>query len=79
MSHANGGEIDLEQHRSHEIVRDEDVLSVELQRELESVGSAVGVIAAFALVASQLARARRFFGDRTAASENAGQADDRRR
>jgi hypothetical protein len=46
-------------HRSVEIVRDEDVLSLALQHALEQVGSAVGIIAVIALVFSQLARARR--------------------
>lgn len=52
-------ELDLEQTTTRELVRDEDVLSLDLQRELESVGTAVGVIAAIALVASQMARASR--------------------
>ena len=49
----------LEHHEAREIVRDEDVLSLELQTELESVGTALGLIAAFALVASQIVRAGR--------------------
>lgn len=49
----------LEGHRSHELVRDEDLLSQDLQRELESVGSALGVIGVIALLAAALPRARR--------------------
>lgn len=45
--------------RSSELVRDEDVLSLELQHALEQVGSAVGILVAIALVFSQLPRARR--------------------
>ena len=49
----------IEGRRSHELVRDEDVLSVGLQHALEQVGSAVGVVAALALLFSQLPRAGR--------------------
>lgn len=48
----------IEAPRSHELQRDDDVLSLELQRGLESVGTALAVIGVFALVASQLGRAR---------------------
>ena len=58
-------EIDVEHQRSHEIERDEDVLSLELQQQLETVGSAVGVVAAVALVASHVTRALRFPRART--------------
>ena len=45
--------------REHtELLSDDDVLSPGLRASLEGVGSAVGVIAAVALVASQLGRAR---------------------
>ena len=45
--------------REHaELLTDDDVLSPGLRASLEGVGSAVGVIAAVALVASQLGRAR---------------------
>lgn len=59
----------LEGRRSHELQRDEDVLSLELQRELESMGTAIGVIAVVALVASQLPRARRLLDTAAAAKE----------
>lgn len=49
----------LEGHRSHELMRDDDLLSQDLQRELESVGSALGVIGVIALLAAALPRARR--------------------
>lgn len=49
----------VEVHHSHELVRDEDLLSLDLQRELESVGSALGVIGVIALFAAALPRARR--------------------
>jgi len=49
----------LEGARSHELQRDEDVLSLELQAALESAGTALGFIAAFALLFSQLPRAGR--------------------
>ena len=51
-------ELGLELPKAHEIQRDEDVLSLDLQRELESVGTALGFIAAFALIASQISRAK---------------------
>ena len=54
----------LEGRRAVELQRDEDVLSRELQRELEAVGSAVGVVAVVALVAAMLPRTRRLL-DRT--------------
>lgn len=59
MSESAVLEVSIEGHRSHELVRDEDLLSLDLQRELESVGSALGVIGVIALLAAALARARR--------------------
>ncbi|MBI1944659.1 MAG: hypothetical protein HYS27_03125 [Deltaproteobacteria bacterium] len=47
-----------ELHERTELMTDDDVLSPGLRDALEGVGSAVGVIAALALVASQLGRAR---------------------
>ena len=59
MSDSAALEGSIEGHRSHELVRDEDLLSLDLQRELESVGSALGVIGVIALLAAALPRARR--------------------
>jgi hypothetical protein len=49
----------IESQRSVELLRDEDLLTKDLQRELEAVGSAVGVIAVLALFVAALPRARR--------------------
>ena len=64
----------LEVHRSHELQRDEDLLSPELQAELESIGTALGFIGALALVAAQLPRAGRLLAKRAAGApgENHG-------
>lgn len=51
----------LEGRRSHELQRDEDLLSPQLRAELESMGTALGFIGAFVLVAAQLPRAGRLF------------------
>lgn len=59
MSESAVLEVSIEGHRSHELVRDEDLLSLDLQRELQSVGSALGVIGVIALLAAALPRARR--------------------
>ena len=59
--------------QSREIVRDEDVLSAELRQALESVGSSVGVIAALALVFSQLPRARTLIGGIAGKGRSAGE------
>ncbi|MCC7070393.1 MAG: hypothetical protein IT383_03665 [Deltaproteobacteria bacterium] len=59
MSESAALEVSIEGHRSHELVRDEDLLSLDLQRELESVGSALGAISVIALLAAALPRARR--------------------
>ena len=81
----------IERHEAREIVRDEDVLSLELRGELESVATALGVFAALALVASQITRAGRLVrratlaqsiapggsaGARTNASQHAEVGDD---
>lgn len=60
--------------RSSELVRDEDVLSHELQYALEQVGSTVGVIAVIALVFSQLPRAKRMVTSLRSSSPSAGDA-----
>lgn len=52
----------VEGRRSVELVRDEDVLSLELQHALEQVGTGIAVIAVIALLASQLPRAARLLG-----------------
>lgn len=49
----------LEGRRSVELVRDEDVLSLDLQHALEQVGTGIAVIAAVALVFSHVSRATR--------------------
>lgn len=58
---------------AREIQRDEDVLSLEAQHALEAVGSALGVLCAVALVASQLGRARRLL-TKVASSSPSGEA-----
>lgn len=64
MSDAVNVEDSIEGTRSHELVRDEDVLSHDLQRELEAIGSGLGVIGVVALFAAALPRARKLL-DRT--------------
>jgi hypothetical protein len=44
---------------AHEIVRDEDVLSPDIQRDLESLGTAIAFVAAAALVFGHIKRAGR--------------------
>jgi len=63
---------ELEGRRSHELVRDEDVLSLDAQYALESVGTAVGFIAAIALLCSQLPRAIRLLGQTAGAPKASG-------
>lgn len=58
----------LEGTRSVELVRDEDVLSLDLQYALEQVGTGIGVIAVIALFFSQLPRAARLISSARAAS-----------
>jgi hypothetical protein len=48
-----------EVHRPHEIQRDEDVLSLEAQRDLESLGTGIAVVGAVALVFGHVKRASR--------------------
>ncbi|MBI1948559.1 MAG: hypothetical protein HYS27_22925 [Deltaproteobacteria bacterium] len=57
----------IEGRRSVELVRDEDVLSLDLQHALEQVGTGVGLIAVAALLFSQLPRAGRFLASMRAA------------
>lgn len=49
----------IEVGEAREIVADEDVLSHDLARELETLGTAIGVVAVVALVCGHLARAAR--------------------
>jgi hypothetical protein len=49
----------LEGKHAVELQRDEDILSPEMQRELEAVGTALAVIGVFALLAASLPRAKR--------------------
>ena len=50
---------EVEVHRTHELVADEDVLSLDLRHALDQVGTAIGLVAAVALVFAHLKRARR--------------------
>ena len=58
-SSATTSNIELPPTHAHALARDEDVLSLDAQHALEGVGSALGVIAAFVLMACHLARAGR--------------------
>ena len=53
----------LEGRRSHELVRDEDVLSLELQHALETIGTGVGFVVAIALLFSHVPRAGRLLAE----------------
>lgn len=48
-----------EDRSSHELVRDEDVLSLTLQRDLEGIGATVGVLGAIALLLAHVPRGLR--------------------
>lgn len=61
----------IEGRRSHELQRDEEILSLDLQRELESIGSALGVIGVIALLAAALPRARKLLARTPFAKEPA--------
>ncbi len=61
-SRAPRSALELGDTHHHEIVADEDVLSLAFQRDLEDIGSAIGVLAAIALVAMHVARGIRAVG-----------------
>lgn len=66
----------IEGRRSVELVRDEDVLSLDLQHALEQVGTGVALIAVAALLFSQLPRAGRLLASmRAAPTPPAGTGD----